>query len=97
MAGLDENNRMVIQPTNVDVQRDTAFAAYVNVSVLQLVDRAGNEVQFLFNTTTTSIDPNADTTYDAAPINSLFFNGISAAAATNIYIKETATAWRALA
>lgn len=97
MAGLTADTRLVIRPSNVDVQKDASFSAYTGVSVLDLVDRSGNSIQILVNTSGTTINPNADTTYDAAPINSFFVNGVVGAAANSFYIKGSATVWYALA
>lgn len=89
MAGLTDQTRLVVRPTNIDPQRDSAFSDYASVSVLELVDRAGNEMHVLINTSGTTIDPNADTTYDAAAINSLFIDGPGG----KFYVKNTATVW----
>jgi hypothetical protein len=91
---MDYKNRLAEKPINVDAIRDSAYADFPGsgtgaVSVFHLQDANGNEVMILINITTSAINPNADTTYDAAPINSLLLDGAGA----TVYIKSTALAW----
>lgn len=93
--------RMTESKVDLDAVRDAAFSAYPEsgtgaVSVIQWEDTNQNFFQILVNVSGTSIDPNADTTYDAAPINSLFLNGVSNDAGTVVYIKTTAALWVAV-
>ena len=89
MAGLTADNRLVIAPTAVDAQRDVAYADYTGVSVLEMTDRANKVFHLIIVTGASTVNPNGDTTYDGAPIGSMFVDGPGG----KFYVKSSAAAW----
>lgn len=89
-------NRLAPEPVGVDAIHDSVYSDFpqtgtgaVTVFVLATSPALGLRVLVLANATSAAINPNADTTYDAADINSLLLDGPGA----TVYIKSSATAW----
>lgn len=59
------------------------------VMVERVADRSGNAILKIHNVSGTTIDPNADTTYDQADIGSTFTDGPGG----KFYVKLNATTW----
>lgn len=86
--------RLTPDPVDYDAVVDGGYSDYPEsgtgaVAVFTLKSPNGDKFQLIFNTTDTTINPNADTTYDAAAIGSLFING----AGGKFYVKSDATTW----
>lgn len=90
-------NRLSIAPVDYDAVQDGAYSAYPEgtatgaVAVLQLEadDAAKTRFHDIFNITDTTINPNGDTTYDAAPIGSRFTDGPGG----KFYVKSASDTW----
>ena len=70
-------NRATERQIGVDGEVDSQFSDYDadEVMVHVLGDKNGNEKHCIYVIAATTVDPNADTTYDAAPIGSTFTDG----------------------
>ncbi len=67
----------------------SVMAALTTIMLERVSDDSGNEILKIHNISGTTIDPNADTTYDAAPIGSHFTDGPGG----KFYVKLNATTW----
>lgn len=84
-------NRLSEAFVGVDGQLDSQYSDYsaTAVAVFQLADKNGNYFQMINNISGSTINPNGDTTYDAAPIGSFFVDGPGG----KFYVKSSSTAW----
>lgn len=91
---LTYSNRVTPEPIGVDAIRDAIYADFPGsgtgaVDVEIKVTPGGNRYLKIWNATTTTIDPNGDTLYDAADIGSEFVDGPGG----KFYVKSDATTW----
>lgn len=84
-------NRASIDPLDVDALHDSQYSNYSStaVMVLEVSDNSGNNIHLIYNISGSAIDPNAVSTYDAAPTSSVFTDGPGG----KVYVKSAATTW----
>lgn len=85
-------NRFHREPVEIDANHEATYSdmAVDGVSIEIVRDDDGNEGLIIHNLSGTTIDPNADTTYDAAPTGKSEFRDY---AGGKIYYKSSDTAW----